>query len=234
VLRVADLHAAYRGVPALWGVTLTVEQGEIVALVGSNGAGKSTLLKTIVGLLAPTRGSITFDGRPIGGRPPDVVTAAGVGYVPEGRQLFAGLTVRENLQMGAYLRRDRADIHRSLTQVCDLFPVLRDRQAQLAGTLSGGEQQMVAIGRALMSEGRLLLIDELSLGLAPIVVDGLLKTLQHINRSGITILLVEQDVRTALEVASRGYVIEAGRVTMSGAAATLLADGRVKEAYLGL
>ncbi len=234
MLHVDDVHAGYRGVPALWGVTLTVEQGEIVALVGSNGAGKSTLLKTIVGLLPPTQGTITFSGRPIGGRPPHEVTAAGIGYVPEGRQLFPGLTVRENLEMGAYLRGGRAEVQRSLAQVFDLFPVLRDRQMQLAGTLSGGEQQMVAIGRALMSEGRFLLIDELSLGLAPIVVDGLLETLQRINRSGMTILLVEQDVRTALEVARRGYVIEAGRVTMSGDASVLLADGRVKEAYLGL
>jgi branched-chain amino acid transport system ATP-binding protein len=233
VLEVAGLDAGYGEAQVLWDVSLRVDAREIVALVGANGAGKTTLLSTIAGLVAPTRGSIIFDGVQIAGRTPEKIVATGISLVPQGRRLFGGLTVHENLLMGAFHRRD-TDVAADLERIYGLFARLRERAGQLAGTLSGGEQQMCAIGRALMARPKLLLVDELSLGLAPIIVQQLLEVLAGLRREGMTIVLVEQDVQIALETADRGYVIENGRVTLSGPARTVLADPHVKTAYLGL
>jgi branched-chain amino acid transport system ATP-binding protein len=214
-------------------VSLRVDAREIVALVGANGAGKTTLLSTIAGLVAPTRGSIMLEGVQIAGCTPEKIVATGISLVPQGRRLFGGLTVHENLLMGAFHRRDN-NVAVDLERIYGLFARLRERAGQLAGTLSGGEQQMCAIGRALMARPKLLLVDELSLGLAPIIVQQLLEVLAGLRREGMTIVLVEQDVQIALETADRGYVIENGRVTLSGPARTVLADPHVKTAYLGL
>jgi len=205
----------------------------MVALIGANGAGKSTLLATISGLIRPRSGRIAFNGRDIAGAPADAIVRAGIAQVPQGRRLFAGLTVRQNLTLGAYTRRD-GDRERDLRWVLDTFPRLKERQTQLAGTMSGGEQQMCAIGRALMSRPKLLLIDEPSLGLAPVLVDDLLEVLRTVHEQGTTVLMVEQDIQTALEEADRGYVLETGRITMSAPAAELLANEDVKRAYLGV
>ncbi|HEV2907956.1 MAG TPA: ABC transporter ATP-binding protein [Candidatus Eremiobacteraceae bacterium] len=233
VLEVAGLDAGYGEAQVLWDVSLRVEAREIVALVGANGAGKTTLLSTIAGLVAPTRGSIIFEGAQIAGRTPEKIVAKGIGLVPQGRRLFGGLTVHENLLMGAFHRRD-TDVAADIERIYGTFARLRERGDQLAGTLSGGEQQMCAIGRALMGRPKLLLVDELSLGLAPIIVQQLLEVLAALRKDGMTIVLVEQDVQIALETADRGYVIENGRVTLSGDARTVLADPHVKTAYLGL
>lgn len=235
LLEVTGLSTGYGGIQVLWDVDLVVRQGESVALIGANGAGKTTLLRAIAGLLPPWRGAIRFQGRDLGTTPPHKRVEAGLVMVPEGRQLFPGLTVRENLLMGAYGRKDdRAAIEADLEWVETLFPVLRERQRQLAGYLSGGEQQQCAIGRALLSRPRLLLVDELSLGLAPVIVDRLIVAMAEIHRSGVTLLIVEQDVGNALTMAERGYVLESGRIVLAGSREELLADPRVQESFIGL
>jgi branched-chain amino acid transport system ATP-binding protein len=230
---VVDLCAGYGETQVLWDVSLEVGSAETVALIGSNGAGKSTLLGTVSGLVKQSAGSIRFEGREIGGLPPDQIVRAGVIHVPQGRGLWGALSVRENLLMGAYLRRD-GDVQADLARILDLLPRLKERFDYLAGRLSGGEQQQVAIARALMARPKLLLIDEMSLGLAPVLVDQLLAILTAIHESGVAILMVEQDVETALEFASRAYVLETGRVTLAGDSKALLDDPRVQKAYLGV
>jgi branched-chain amino acid transport system ATP-binding protein len=232
VLEVTGIRAGYGRVPVLHDAALRVAPGEIVALLGANGAGKTTFLRCIAGGLRPWAGSVRFDGVELAGLPAERVVRAGLALVPEGRRLFAGLTVRENLLLGAYARR-RADFSAELERVLDLFPALAPRAGQVAGRLSGGEQQMCAIGRALMSRPRLLMIDEMSLGLGPAVVDDLLALLPELAGGGTAVLLVEQDVEAALSVAARGYVLELGAVVQQGEAAHLLADPRLREAYLG-
>lgn len=235
MLRIDALHAGYGDVPVLWGVDLAVERGTIACLVGSNGAGKTTLLRAVSGLLRPTGGRIVFDGRDLAGAPPEQVLDAGIAHVPEGRRLFAAMSVRDNLLMGAYLRSDGAGaVAADLERMYTLFPILRERQRQDAGTLSGGEQQMCAIARGLMSAPRLLVIDELSLGLAPAVVDQLCDALRRLNEGGLTLLVVEQDVTTALELASYAFVMDTGRVSRHGEAAALRDDPAIREAYLGV
>ena len=233
MLEVEGVTAGYGPVNVLWDVDLRVDPGEVVALVGGNGAGKSTLLRTISGLLVPSTGGIRFDGRDIAGMAPERIVTLGLAHVPEGRRLFAGLTVRDNLLMGAHHRRD-GDVATDLERVLDMFPRLRDRSAQLAGHLSGGEQQMCAIGRGLMSQPSVLMIDELSLGLAPNLVDVLLARLQDIATAGTAVLVVEQDVDAALECSGRAYVLESGRIVLEGKSAALLDDPRVQDAYLGV
>ena len=234
LLSVEKLNVAYGQVQVLWDVDLEVQPGEIVSLVGSNGAGKTTLLSTISGLLRPLSGSIVFDGQPIAGADTQRIVDLGVVQVPEGRRLFPAMTVRDQLNLGAFRRNDRAEVKRDFEHVVSLFPRLEDRLGQIAGSLSGGEQQMVAIGRALMARPKLLMIDELSLGLAPVIIESLVEILTRVNREGTTILLVEQDVLTALEIANRGYVLETGQITLAGPATQLLDDERVKSAYLGI
>ncbi len=234
LLAVRDLCAGYGQVQVLWNVSLDVQPGEVVALVGANGAGKTTLLDTLSRLVKPRSGSIVFADRDLTRARAEEVVAAGIVQVPQGRRLFAGLTVMENLLQGAYLRRDRGGIEEDLEQVFRLLPLLEERARQPAGRLSGGEQQMCAIGRALMSRPRLLLIDELSLGLAPMIVHHLLDLISRINEKGTAVLLVEQDVQVALEHAHRGYVLETGRIVQSSPAAELLGDSRIRRAYLGL
>ncbi|MDR7554163.1 MAG: ABC transporter ATP-binding protein [Armatimonadota bacterium] len=235
LLDVRGLGGGYGSVQVLWNITMHVAAGEAVALIGANGAGKTTLLRLLAGLLPARMGSIWFDGQEITTRPAHQRVAAGLVMVPEGRQLFPGMTVRENLLMGAFLRRSPPSVLADdLERVEALFPVLGERRDQLAGTLSGGEQQMCAIGRALMARPRLLLIDELSLGLAPIVVDRLIEAIDAIHRQGIAVVLVEQDVATALGIAARGYVLEAGAITLTGPSADLLADARVRESFVGI
>lgn len=234
LLRVSGVHAGYGDVQVLWGIDLEVPQGEIVCLVGSNGAGKTTLMRAISGLIPARSGAVVFDGQVLTGLPPKRVLAAGLAHVPEGRRLFAAMSVRDNLLMGAYLRTDgAAAVDADLERMYAMFPILRERQGQDAGTLSGGEQQMCAVARGLMGRPRLLLIDELSLGLAPTIVDQLCDTLRALNRDGLSILLVEQDVATALELASHGFVMDTGRVVRAGAAAELRDDPAIREAYLG-
>ena len=233
MLELAGVDAGYGDTQVLWDVSLTLARGEIVALVGSNGAGKSTLLATISGLVRLRSGTIAVEGTDLRGHSPDEIVRRGVVQVPQGRRLFAGLTVRENLLMGAYLRSD-GEVASDIERVLEMFPRLRERFDFLGGRLSGGEQQMVAIGRALMARPRVLLIDEMSLGLAPVMVDQLLAILTRINAEGLSVLLVEQDVQTALEIAGRAYVLETGHVTRSGASADLLGDDRIRAAYLGL
>ncbi|MGH7325340.1 MAG: ABC transporter ATP-binding protein [Candidatus Rokuibacteriota bacterium] len=232
MLEIEGLHVFYGEIHALKGVALAVQQGEIVAILGNNGAGKTTTLKTISGLLAPRRGTITLEGRPLVGVPAHEVVLRGVAHVPEGRRIFNRLTVRENLMMGAYPRRD-GRIQGDLDRVFALFPRLLERITQVAGTLSGGEQQMLAIGRALMASPRLLLLDEPSMGLAPVLVEQIFETITDINRQGTTILLVEQNAAMALSIAHRGYVLETGTIALTGTAATLAEDSDVRRAYLG-
>jgi branched-chain amino acid transport system ATP-binding protein len=234
LLTIEGLSAGYGDVRVLWDISLTVEAGEITCIVGSNGAGKSTLLRTISGLVPATSGRIVFAGEDITTIGADQVLARGIAHVPEGRRLFRGLNVRDNLLLGAYLRRDDAEIKRDLDYVFTLFPILRERQKQDALTLSGGEQQMCAIGRGIMSRPKLLMIDELSLGLAPRLVERLGEALIEINRTGITILLVEQDVMTAFEIARHGLIIETGRVGLRGTTAMLADDPGIRQAYLGM
>jgi branched-chain amino acid transport system ATP-binding protein len=232
VLRLDGLDVYYGEIHALRGVALDVRDGEIVTLLGNNGAGKSTTLKTISGLLAPRRGSVVFDGRALAGVPAHKIVARGIAHVPEGRRIFNRLTVRENLTMGAYLRTD-ADVDADLGRTFELFPRLKERVTQVAGTLSGGEQQMLAIARALMARPRLLLLDEPSMGLAPVLVEQIFATIGSINRQGTTILLVEQNAAMALSIAHRGYVLETGTVVLSGTAAQLAENAQVRQAYLG-
>jgi branched-chain amino acid transport system ATP-binding protein len=234
LLRVEQLDAGYGSVQVLWDITLDVRRGEVVALVGSNGAGKSTLLRTVSGLQRPWRGRVRWDGRDIGGEPPESIVRLGMAHVPQGRRLFADLTVQENLLVGAYARTDRAAIAADLRDVLDLFPVLGERLRLPAGQLSGGEQQMAALARALMARPQLLLIDEPSLGLAPIAVQSLMDAVDRLRGRGTSLLLVEQDVAVALEHADRGYVLETGRLTLAGSADALLRSASVKEAYLGI
>jgi branched-chain amino acid transport system ATP-binding protein len=232
LLEVEDIHTYYGNIEALKGVSLNVEEGEIVTLIGSNGAGKSTTLRSISGLTAPREGSIRLDGADIVGTPPQEIVRAGVALSPEGRHCFQRMTVRENLDMGAYLRRDDR-VSDDLERIYDLFPRLKEREKQKAGTMSGGEQQMLAMGRALMAEPRLLLLDEPSMGIAPILVERIYETIAEINRQGMTILLVEQNANFALEVSARGYVLATGKVVLSNSASALRDDPEVQKAYLG-
>jgi branched-chain amino acid transport system ATP-binding protein len=233
LLRLDGLEVAYGDMTAVRGVSLEVAPGEIVALIGSNGAGKTTTLRAIGGLLRPRRGRVELDGRPITGLGPAEIVARGVAHVPEGRQLFPTLTVAENLELGARTPESRRRRAETLEQVFALFPRLAERRVQTAGSLSGGEQQMCAIGRALMARPRLLMLDEPSLGLAPVVVTAIFENLRRINQERVTILLVEQNVLRALRLSHRGYVLENGAVALSGPSAALLADERVRRAYLG-
>lgn len=234
MLEVNGIDVYYGDVQALWDVSFTVGQGEVVTLVGANGAGKTTAMRTVAGLLRPRRGTITLDGRPIHHLPPDQRVAMGIALVPEGRQLWHDMTVLENLEMGAYLPEARRHRAETLQEVFRLFPRLEERQRQKAGTLSGGERQMCAIGRALMSRPRILLLDEPSLGLAPLVVKEVFSAIRDINAQGVTVLLVEQNVHLALDLAHRAYVIETGRITLAGPARELKEDPRVKEHLLGV
>jgi branched-chain amino acid transport system ATP-binding protein len=234
MLHVEDLRVSYGQVPALWEVGFDVQAGEIVALVGGNGAGKSTTLKTISGLLRPTTGRIVLDGDELQRRSTMEIVERGVVQVPEGRKLFPEMTVRDNLLLGAFLPPSRPRQVERLEEVYGIFPRLREREKQVAGTLSGGEQQMVAIGRGLMAGPKILMLDEPSLGLAPIMVEEMFRVIVEINRAGVTILLVEQNTEHALAIASRGFVLESGRVVLAGTGAELLANERVREAYLGM
>jgi branched-chain amino acid transport system ATP-binding protein len=233
-LSVFHLQAGYGDVQVLWDVTLEIGAGELVCIIGSNGAGKTTLMRCISGLLAPTAGDIKVNEQAMVHATAADFVRAGVAHVPEGRRLFSAMSIRDNLLMGAYLRRDKAGIAVDLERVYTMFPILANRRWQDAGTLSGGEQQMCAIGRGLMAAPSLLLIDELSLGLAPRVVELLSESLREVNKFGVAILLVEQDVMNALELADRAYVIDRGRVTMSGTATSLATDPAIREAYMGL
>jgi len=234
LLKIEGLHADYGEVRVLWGIDVEVGAGEIVCIVGSNGAGKTTLLRTISGLLPATSGRVQFMSEDITQLGADQILARGIAHVPEGRRLFRGLSVRDNLLLGAYLRRDETEVRRDLDYVFSLFPVLRERQGQDATTLSGGEQQMCAIARGIMSRPMLLMIDELSLGLAPRLVERLSEALIEINRAGMTILLVEQDVMTAFEIAQHAFVIETGRVGLHGTAKSLAENPAIRQAYLGM
>jgi branched-chain amino acid transport system ATP-binding protein len=225
--------AAYDDVVCLHGVSLEVRRGEIVTLIGANGAGKSTTLKTISGLLVPRSGTIELEGRPIAGRSPDAIVALGLVHVPEGRRVFPELSVEDNLRAGAYLIAERAAVRTTLAEVYGRFPRLAERRRQLAGTLSGGEQQMLAFGRAMMSRPRLLMLDEPSLGLAPLMVEEVMRSIRVFRDSGVTVFLIEQNANLALRLADRAYVIETGTITMTGSGAALLADERVRASYLG-
>jgi branched-chain amino acid transport system ATP-binding protein len=233
MLSVEGLDVYYGAVHALKGVTLRAEAGEVVTLIGANGAGKTTLLRTISGLIPPRGGKVVFEGRDITRVPAHAIVGLGISQSPEGRMVFANLTVEDNLELGAYLRKDRAQIRDDFDAVYRLFPRLLERRRQTAGTLSGGEQQMLAIGRALMSRPRLLLLDEPSLGLAPLLVREIFRTILEINRRGVTVLLVEQNAHMALSIAGRGYVLETGRVVLEDASAKLAANDEVRAAYLG-
>lgn len=233
LIEVTGLDGGYGGIQVLWGIDLAIGAGESVALIGANGAGKTTLLRSLAGQLKASVGSISFDGRDVTGLPVHERVRLGMMMVPEGRQLFAGMTVTENLLMGAYARDD-TKVDEDLERVRELFPMLRERSGQLAGNMSGGEQQMCAIGRALMAKPRLLMIDELSLGLAPVVVDRLIEAIDQIHRSGVTLLIVEQDVVNATTMADRGYVVENGRIVLEGRSQMLLNDKRVQDAFMGI
>jgi branched-chain amino acid transport system ATP-binding protein len=236
LLELKHLKLSYGGIAAVKGIDFYINAGELVTLIGANGAGKTTTLKVIAGLLKPSSGSIQFLGHAIGGQPAYTLAERGIGLVPEGRGVFARMTILENLQMGAYIRQGSdtsKNIDHDLEVVLEIFPRLRERLSQLAGTLSGGEQQMVAIARAMMAKPKLLLLDEPSMGLAPLMVETIFGVIQHLNQQGMTILLVEQNARLALSMADRAYVMESGVITLSGSADQLLNDDRVREAYLG-
>jgi branched-chain amino acid transport system ATP-binding protein len=233
LLSVQDLHVAYGAIRALQGISLEVHAGEIVTLIGANGAGKSSTLRAVSGLVPVERGNITFGAVDLRALPAHRIVELGVAHVPEGRGIFGNLTVLENLKLATWARQEREEVRRGYARVFALFPRLAERQSQLAATLSGGEQQMLAVARALMTRGRLMLLDEPSMGLAPVLVRDIFATLREINAAGTTILLVEQNARQALRLAHRGYVLETGRLTMAGTAAQLLADPKVKAAYLG-
>lgn len=233
MLSVKDIDVFYGNIHALKGISLEVKQGEIVTLIGANGAGKTTLLKTLSGLLKPKKGSIDYMNTSIVGRPAQSIVKNGISHVPEGRRVFATLTVEENLELGAYTRKDKKGIQQDMARVYELFPRLQERRKQLSGTLSGGEQQMLAMGRAIMARPKLLLLDEPSMGLAPLMVQTIFRIIEEINNEGTTILLVEQNANMALSVANRAYVIETGKVTLSGTAKELQASEEIKMAYLG-
>ncbi len=233
LLEVENVHSYYGNIHALMGVSLKIEEGEVVTLIGSNGAGKTTTLRSIHGVLAPREGKIVFRGEEIQGKPAHDMIEKGIAQSPEGRKIFPRMTVLENLEMGAYYRTDRSEIQQDMDRVYDLFPRLEERAMQEAGTMSGGEQQMLAIGRALMGRPKLLLLDEPSMGLAPVLVERIFRTIEEINRQGTTILLVEQNANLALEVATRGYVLETGRIVNAASAEKLREDPKVREAYLG-
>jgi branched-chain amino acid transport system ATP-binding protein len=233
-LEMRNVDVFYGRIQALRGVSITVEHGEIVALIGSNGAGKTTTLRTISGLVRPAAGDVLLDGRHIEHLGAEMIARAGVGHSPEGRRLFPRMTVRENLEMGAYARRDDAGVRADFDRIFTLFPRLRERHNQIAGSLSGGEQQMVAIGRALMARPRVLLLDEPSLGLAPILVDTIFEVIREINKAGTTVLLIEQNARMALATARRAYVLETGSIVMQGPASELAESDEVRRAYLGM
>ena len=233
MLKIQDLRVSYGGIHALRGIDLEVPDGKIVTLIGANGAGKSTTLRTITGLVKAEGGSIQWNGEELLGKSIDKIVSAGIAMSPEGRRVFADLTVLENLRIGAYLRRDKDGIAKDLKRVYELFPRLEERSWQLAGTLSGGEQQMLAVGRALMSRPKLMMMDEPSLGLAPLVVRGIFDIIKEINRQGVTILLIEQNANMALHTADTAYVLETGRLTMRGTGKELLNNEAVKKAYLG-
>ena len=233
MLSIKDLYVNYGGINALRGISLDVPDGKIVTLIGANGAGKSTTLRTISGLVKARSGSIDWNGTELNGKTIDSIVKSGIAMVPEGRRVFADLTVLENLKIGAYLRKDKAQIEKDIEWIYTLFPRLKERSWQYAGTLSGGEQQMLAVGRALMSKPKLLMMDEPSLGLAPLVVQDIFSIIRTINNEGVTVLLVEQNANMALKVADLAYVLETGAITMTGTGAELLADPKVREAYLG-
>ena len=233
MLEVKDLHVSYGGIRALRGVNLEVPDGRIVTLIGANGAGKSTLLRTISGIVKAESGSITYDGKELLGMPINKILELGIAQVPEGRRVFTNLSVLENLKIGAYLRKDKAGIQKDIEWVYELFPRLQERSWQMAGTLSGGEQQMLAVGRALMSRPKLMMMDEPSLGLAPLVVKGIFEIIREINRQGVTVLLIEQNANMALKTADLAYVLETGEITLHGTGAELLTNEAVKRAYLG-
>ncbi len=233
MLEVKDLHVSYGGIRALRGVNLEVPDGKIVTLIGANGAGKSTLLRTISGLVKAESGSITYDGKELLGMSINKILELGIAQVPEGRRVFTNLSVLENLKIGAYLRRDKAGIQKDIEWVYELFPRLKERSWQMAGTLSGGEQQMLAVGRALMSRPKLMMMDEPSLGLAPLVVKGIFEIIREINRQGVTVLLIEQNANMALKTADLAYVLETGEITLHGTGSELLTNEAVKRAYLG-
>ncbi|MEU8583484.1 ABC transporter ATP-binding protein [Streptomyces abikoensis] len=233
LLEVEDLHIAYGKIEAVKGISFTVDTGQIVTLIGTNGAGKTTTLRTLSGLLTPRSGTIRFDGRPLNGTPAHRVVALGLAHSPEGRHIFPRLTIAENLQLGAFLRKDGDGIAHDIRRVYELFPILGERARQAAGTLSGGEQQMLAMGRALMSRPKLLMLDEPSMGLSPIMMQKIMDTIAELKASGTTILLVEQNAQAALGLADRGHVMETGRIVLSGTGAELLHDESVRKAYLG-
>lgn len=233
MLSIKDLHVSYGGIKALRGINLEVPDGKIVALIGANGAGKSTLLRTISGLVKADSGSIIFDGKELLGLPINKICAEKVAMSPEGRRVFSDLSVQENLKIGAYLRNDKKDIEKDLAWVYELFPRLKERSWQMAGTLSGGEQQMLAVGRALMSRPKILMLDEPSLGLAPLIVQLIFDIIKEINKAGVTVLLVEQNANMALKTADIAYVLETGQIVLKGPGAEVMANPQVREAYLG-
>jgi branched-chain amino acid transport system ATP-binding protein len=233
LLEIENMHSYYGHIHALRGISLTVEEGEVVTLIGSNGAGKTTTLRSIHGILPPREGKIIFDGEEIQGTAAHELIGKGIAQSPEGRRIFFRMTVLENLEMGAYHRNDASEVHEDMDRVFDLFPRLKERTRQEAGTMSGGEQQMLAIGRALMSRPKLLLLDEPSMGLAPVLVERIFEIIREINKQGTTLLLVEQNANVALEIASRGYVLESGAIVNSASASELREDPSVREAYLG-
>ncbi|MFC9597798.1 ABC transporter ATP-binding protein [Peribacillus butanolivorans] len=233
MLKIEDINVYYGNIQALRGVTMEINEGEIVTLIGANGAGKSTLLKTISGLLKPKQGKVLFEEGSIGGKAAQSIVKMGISHVPEGRRVFANMTVAENLELGAYLRKDKEGIKKDMEKVYELFPRLLERIKQQAGTLSGGEQQMLAMGRALMAKPRLLLLDEPSMGLAPLLVKQIFNIIQEISEAGTTILLVEQNANLALSIADRAYVVETGRIVLSGNADELTSSEEIKMAYLG-
>ena len=233
ILQVEDIHTFYGSIEALKGISIEVKEGEVVTLIGSNGAGKSTTLRSISGLNAPKVGKIIYDGKEIQGTPAHEVAALGIAQAPEGRRIFPRLTVGENLDMGAFLRTNRQEITRDRERVFELFPRLKERENQKGGTMSGGEQQMLAMGRAMMANPKMLLLDEPSLGLAPVVVDRIYETIRTINQQGVTILLVEQNANYALDVSARGYVLETGKVALTDQSAALRSNEEVQKAYLG-
>jgi branched-chain amino acid transport system ATP-binding protein len=233
ILTISDLHVSYGAIAAVKGISLTVYPGEIVTLIGGNGAGKSTTMRSISGLLKPKKGSINFEGQEIGGRKGNEVAQMGIAQSPEGRRIFPRMTVHENLELGAFMRRDKAGIEADIERVFDLFPRLKDRISQKAGTMSGGEQQMLAMGRALMSQPRLLLLDEPSMGLAPLLVEIVFDTIKKVNAQGTTVLLVEQNALVALNIANYGYVLETGHISLEGRGKDLANNDEVRKAYLG-
>jgi branched-chain amino acid transport system ATP-binding protein len=234
MLEVTDLHVGYGKIKALHGVSMKIEQGEVVTLIGANGAGKSTFLKALSGLLTPSQGTIHFEGQRIDGLEPHEITQRGVVQIPEGRRIFPLLTVQENLMMGAFFRKDKAAVQEDLEKSFEDFPILKERRKQMGGTLSGGEQQMLALGRALMSRPKLLTLDEPSMGLAPVITDKVFQIIKDLNKNGMTILLVEQNARAALSIAQRGYVMETGSVILHDNTKNLLANDSVRQCYLGV